>query len=209
MKLEGLQRPEIQDIVAPLKLLTDRLAVPVRNGDYGLVIGDDYSGRIPYWAISGWIGQTYKTRGYPESSYLTIKPTPEGGLVQNLKCFRGQVGRALLVTEIMSHGYTVQMFGEALYELQIPFDVASVVSKYPKDHYVSTGYQVIYPPTRLYVGEDKRDWVPLYKKYKLLGLKWDETKESCEDDLSHEGRAELEKTMQDVNLLVDYLSQNT
>src|SRR3989344_5101667 len=56
---EGIARLEV-----PIKRILEQILPSIEAGEYGLIIGDDASGRIPALIISHFVGEIYKRKGH-------------------------------------------------------------------------------------------------------------------------------------------------
>lgn len=69
---ENFEFVEIADLEAPLRRIIEQLKERLKRGDYGLIIGDDASGRIPAIILGNFIKKISEQNGLngPETIFI-------------------------------------------------------------------------------------------------------------------------------------------
>jgi hypothetical protein len=119
---------ELELLVLPL---IEKLKENIDKGEYDMLIGDDASGRIPTLILRGIInernsGSQIKTRfvaGGQLRSSVELKATI-GKIKPEIE------KKALVVTEYISSGRSMEQLSKILKELEIPFDIAALKSEF-------------------------------------------------------------------------------
>ena len=128
---------ELESLILPL---IEKLKENIDKGEYDVLLGDDASGRIPTLILRGIINERNRKR-HPEfkSSELEIKTRfVAGGQLKNKDKLKDAIKesglevkkKALVVTEYISSGKSMEKFSTALKELNIPFDIAVLKSEF-------------------------------------------------------------------------------
>lgn len=137
--------PEIAQLEQPVESLIEQLGPKLEQGQYGLIIGDDASGRIPTLMIDRVMREIYRDHGLnkPETVFIAGSGSTSDTLTGRQKqrkskdiesLLRGYdqenvtIPRrwALLVTDTVRTGTSLTPLATVLHEQGIPFDVASV-----------------------------------------------------------------------------------
>ena len=135
---------EIEQLKLPIQEIILQLRDKIEKGEYGYVVGDDASGRIPTLIFSNFLKSVYREKGFsdPETFFFAggkstekeinklkrkamekaIKNYQESGLKNNV----GK--RALLLTEYIVTGESLVVICDALENSGISFDIATVSS---------------------------------------------------------------------------------
>lgn len=141
--LKNKERRAIEELKQPISEITKELLPELVNGEYSIIIGEDSSGRIPTRIVGRIAQEFYRlsdiepplVRYVAGSSGLTDvkREVKLEKLKEQFQKMRDtltkegrKTGRILIVTEAMSHGSSMQLFTEALKELDWPVDIASV-----------------------------------------------------------------------------------
>ncbi len=138
---------------------------------YDLVIGDDFSGRIPAYIMINTLrllrqgnisGFLFKPHRYSEVRTTAV-------MEEELRKRKSEASRALFVTEEIHSGISVNVLGKSLRHLGISFDVAAVSA--PRDKVRNSSELLGSPEARIYVGhEGIIPPVYLHGDYKMVGL---------------------------------------
>lgn len=142
----GLNYEQIGQLKEPLTLILEQMRSQIANHEYGIIIGDDTSGRIPTLILSRVINSIYNfqgenpaivtfAQGSSDKDYYYAMATH---LIEKTRRFREKnekKEKALLVTEFLGKGECVNTFIEILKNMKVTTDVAAVESFYPKELY--------------------------------------------------------------------------
>jgi hypothetical protein len=133
---------EIKKLRAPIENILEKLKPKIEAGEYGIIFGDDASGRIPALLFNKIISGLYDEYGYkhPAIYFLTgsrflsyDKKEEKKALIRShldrismTERPNGISGRALLVTDTIATGQSLEPLIEALKEKEIDFDIVSI-----------------------------------------------------------------------------------
>jgi len=143
---------QIEEIAIPLKSLSEVLAPNILKQDYGLLISEGVSARVPTLVIGRVIKKL--TSEIP-AIFLVPRSSQEvelgrvitlsmvGNLIKSGK-------RALVCTEIINAGEHIRRFGGALRGLDVSFDLGAMLSCYDEGYYREQN--CLSPDTRYYFG---------------------------------------------------------
>ena len=67
-----IQPEEIAELEKPIKTIIEKIRDRIENGEYGLIIGDDASGRIPTIILGNFIRDISKIRGHYQPNIIFI-----------------------------------------------------------------------------------------------------------------------------------------
>lgn len=142
-RLEKIENAVIQELEVPLKMILIELYDRINSGAYGVIIGDDVSGRIPARILGGVVKGIYERnhRAAPEVRFIAgstwlsdeekkrekidamadvvkkaMKSAKDKGLLGD---------RVLFVTETIVEGRTVLAFAKACEKAGFHFDIAT------------------------------------------------------------------------------------
>jgi len=117
----------------PTKKIIEQLQERIEKGEYGIIVGDDASGRVPTLILGGFLKRIYEVKKIPLPKIIFIpggqKQTPV--FVEQLRRhlenfgFTGQ-SRVLIVTEFIATGYTLGTLSRGLKTLGFEFDIATI-----------------------------------------------------------------------------------
>ncbi|HTP56872.1 MAG TPA: phosphoribosyltransferase [Candidatus Paceibacterota bacterium] len=133
--LERRLSPSIAQLEAPIRKILEELREPIERGDYGTIIGDDASGRIPTRIIGEVINAVYDAHGRPHPDIrflagsgrgmkLLARKHKESRLEEYLRSLSR--ARVLIVTDTLATGGSLLPLANALRKSRIPFDIAAV-----------------------------------------------------------------------------------
>jgi len=126
------------DLRQPAENILNQLRESIERGEYGLIIGDDASGRLPTLLLSGVLKQIYRERNHKSLSVQFFAGDRSkadadyceqlaGRFAQQfLRLQHQDNGRVLIVTELLDTGSAIQPLALLLKKHQIPFDVATI-----------------------------------------------------------------------------------
>lgn len=163
--LNEWQKMEITSLQKPITELCRKYAAEINQGQYGLVLGDDVSGRIPTLILSEVIKDTYAQKGYAPplvrfvsgGYHTSMRDSVEfpQGLEERLQAIedltrnftnelerRGGSNRVLLVTEAITYGMALAKLVEGIRRAGVDLDVAAIGSKKFGEKSVTKQHQV-------------------------------------------------------------------
>jgi len=124
--------------------LIKQLSPAIRNHEYNLLVGDDVSGRIPALILGGVMKDIYKREKIESPQILFFggdkRPISDSSKLSNY--FRNLIDKkkinpenikALLITDNIETGRTIDYFTEALSEVGLSCDIAAVSSDISTD----------------------------------------------------------------------------
>lgn len=138
--LEKIKNEEIAALYQPIENIIEKIKNNIENGEYGLIIGEDTSGRIPALVFNKVLKAAYEKKGQPSPDILFMSgirwynpqhdSDKEKGerfidhikdhVVTNEK-------KALVVTEYIKFGHSILPIVHALEAQGIPYDIAACV----------------------------------------------------------------------------------
>ena len=63
---------EVAELELPIKIIIEKIRPRIENGEYGLIIGDDASGRIPTLILGNFIRKTSEQKGLDKPNIVFI-----------------------------------------------------------------------------------------------------------------------------------------
>jgi hypothetical protein len=132
---------EIEQLRVPMENIVKKLYPKIAAGEYGLIFGDDASGRIPALLLNEIIQGVYQEFGHknPDIRFLAGSKDLEGGeknqkketISQYLESLQKKnpenfQKKVLIATDVIATGVSLDPLIEVLKEKSIDFDVASV-----------------------------------------------------------------------------------
>ena len=126
--------PEITELEEPSKKIIQKILTRIEKGEYGLIIGDDASGRVPALILGGFIKRVSKLKNLHEPNIIfipgklqkDIDTTPER-LKEHMAKYGLKVGdRVLIVTDAIESGRSLEVLSNLLKESGFGFDIATM-----------------------------------------------------------------------------------
>jgi adenine/guanine phosphoribosyltransferase-like PRPP-binding protein len=136
---------EIAELERPFQIILEKLKSRIENGEYGLVVGDDASGRIPALVMSRFLNKVNKEKGLDNvatkffagggsfSKHLKVqkkgKEIPDTTVeiaVSLMKSDLPKVNKVLVVTDSMVTGRSLKPILGALRASGVSYDIVSV-----------------------------------------------------------------------------------
>ncbi len=132
---------EIEQLRSPIENIMKKLYTRIVAGEYGLIIGDDASGRIPALLFNDIICGIYKEYGhqYPDIRFLAgskeLENEEKDRKKEIISLYLERVlkrneenpqKKALIVTDVIATGVSLDPLIEVLKEKGVDFDIASV-----------------------------------------------------------------------------------
>lgn len=134
---------EIAELEAPIKKIIEKLKERIDRGDYGLIIGDDASGRIPAIIIGGFIKNISEIKNMREPGIIFVPGKldkeaaekfleTEGGLDKYISKFGGtKEKRILIVTDTIMSGRSLSVLITLLKKNGYTPDIATLGVRSP------------------------------------------------------------------------------
>src|SRR3990167_11536940 len=63
---------EVAELELPIKIIIEKIRTRIENGEYGLIIGDDASGRIPTLILGNFIKKVSEQKGLDKPNIIFI-----------------------------------------------------------------------------------------------------------------------------------------
>ncbi|MBI1975040.1 MAG: hypothetical protein HYS57_01615 [Parcubacteria group bacterium] len=137
----------IAELREPIQRILSQIGDLIERGEYGLIIGEDASGRIPALIFDRVIRRIYRDKGYlpPETRFVAggtpsaqdvyaIKAREVTNMLEATKTVLQErlVGqRVLVVTDTISFGTSLGLLASVLRENGFVFDIATIGVVYP------------------------------------------------------------------------------
>lgn len=132
-KENGITLPEIAELEEPIKKIIEQIRSKIENGEYGLIIGDDVSGRIPARILGGVIKKIAKLKGVrdPDLIFIPGKLSRNQNLSKQLQDYISKYGvkekdRILIVTESIESGNALSTLLDVLIKSGYRCDIATL-----------------------------------------------------------------------------------
>lgn len=129
---------EIEELEEPLKKIITKIKEKIDHGDYGLIIGDDASGRIPTIIFSRFIKKICEIKNLPKPGIIFVPGHPNlekakrflekaNGLEEYVRKFGGTTKkRILIITEVVASGASLVGLTNFLRKKGIDLDIATL-----------------------------------------------------------------------------------
>src|SRR3989338_2628859 len=153
----GLTKPkkeivyqEVTELELPIKIRIEKIRTRIENGEYGLIIGDDASGRIPTLILGNFIKKVSEQKGLDKPNIIFIPGAFISGSFEILELDAyvekwGMVDkdkRILVVTDSIRTGESLRVLVSTLKDLGYPVDVATIgIEDKDKEHVVTAREQ--------------------------------------------------------------------
>ncbi len=201
----GVRTPQIAAVLKQVDKVAHSLRGNVAGGEYGLVISDDFSGRIPALIFSRAINIAHRRMGITEIPTLFLHKDYEWDFLASLKKHKSDK-KALIVTEAIFSGNAIGIYGSFLQKAGFRYDVATLVAQTKGDFYKKRNF--IHPSSNLIAGAENTSRSPLSDRYDLIGLKLvaDGGYTGAVSDDSKESQAKLKQTNEDVEVVANQVA---
>ncbi|MGH7204044.1 MAG: hypothetical protein ACREHC_06390 [Candidatus Levyibacteriota bacterium] len=133
-QVDNIFIPEIKELLPPLDSIVDQMKGSFQNGDYGALVGDDTSGRIPTLILRGVVNHINTAHERPAVPTIFVQgrdilsTADTERLTQQMQLLtdasEGQ--RALIVSEFLATGGHVKGIGRVIHSAGIPYDIATI-----------------------------------------------------------------------------------
>jgi len=155
--------PEIAELEQPIKIIIEKIRGKIEKGEYGLIIGDDVSGRIPALILGGFIKKIAKAKNVrdPELIFIPGKLEDNANLGKQLQDYISKYGvgagdNILLITESIESGATLNVLLKKLVKLGYECDVATMGIEHESDEYHQKRREYTLSGTHVISGEFHR-----------------------------------------------------
>lgn len=140
---QWIQYEEIGELEEPIQKILEQLRDKIENGEYGVIVGDDASGRVPALIFDKVIKGAYQENNHeqPQTLFFAGSRVTHGSLGKGEKfekkkfaanfLKRGLLGKklkgkALIVTDTIETGGSLESIAGGLKEAGIEFDIATI-----------------------------------------------------------------------------------
>lgn len=192
-----IQTPEIAEVVAQIEEVGRQLKEVVVEREYGAILGDDFSGRIPAWIIGKGVNQFYEWMG--------VEPVPVGHYHRSnhpdIRRFLKQTPsdkKVLVVTEAIHSGEALWEYRQTCERFGRFIDAATLTCKNNPEEY--RGWNIL-KGGRLFAGKVGTSRSPLYGQRHLIGVTTTLRGYSIVDVLDPYSAHHLDRTQSDVEVL--------
>lgn len=124
---------EVAELEEPVKKIIEQIRERIEKGEYGLIIGEDASGRIPTKILGGFISEISKIRGLPTPDIIFIpgKFNAENDVTEKFEKHISKYNikgkeRTLIITEAIQTGGSLKVLCDLLKNLHFEVDIATV-----------------------------------------------------------------------------------
>lgn len=146
-------KESVMELEEPLRDLLVQLKPHFDQEVYGLLVGEDTSGRIPFFLLSRVVNTVNHRQGRsPVPGFLIQESHDKEGIdPEKLNSLRRKMNRyenvlkrvpdekrALVITDHIRTGLSLDRLGKVLQERDISYDVATITSLFPRDYYSSS-----------------------------------------------------------------------
>lgn len=128
---------EVAELELPIKIIIEKIRSRIENGEYGLIIGDDASGRIPTLILGNFIRKISEQRGLSKPNIIFIPGKLKGRnlgrgddrkkLKEHIDAFSATIEKKILiVTDTVLTGNSLGTLVTLLNELGFICDIATI-----------------------------------------------------------------------------------
>lgn len=167
---------EIEEMRGHLKVLLEKLRPDIEKGSYGIIVGDDASGRLPALVLWNVLKHVYKDKEFPPPQLRFVagsrranNPKLKAQLLiektEELKAELGNSKKVLIVTETISTGSALTPLIDALKQVSIEFKIATLTKIYTSRSISSTILE-----EELIIGYDDADLPKIFNQEVLSGV---------------------------------------
>ncbi|MBI4992326.1 MAG: phosphoribosyltransferase [Candidatus Harrisonbacteria bacterium] len=175
----------MEELEYPTSRLIEQLKETIDAGEYDMLIGDDASGRIPTLVMKDIISSRMRVlhpdlTSEEDRNLLKTRFIASGRhnankeqLIAFFRKIKSEIKKkALIVTEFMATGASMEQLAEILEQEHIPFDIASIASHSSKRSYQGGGYFLpsILGRRGLFIGSENASVPFLYNDSDLSGV---------------------------------------
>lgn len=132
-EFSDIRLEEMKELLNPLKEVVFKLKDKIKSGEYGLVIGDDASGRVPALILHRFLKEEYKKQHKTLNIVFLAGSRETKGLsdkkMRMEEFLRAKVpldSEVLIVTELIHRGDSLVPLTDVLQKLGSKYDIATV-----------------------------------------------------------------------------------
>lgn len=183
---------EVAELEGPIKKIIEKISDRIEKGEYGLVVGDDASGRIPTLILGNFIKKIAEKRGLPRPNVIFIPgkltdykhsgpeylyTKQQEDLEQHLANWSADKSkRILIVTDTVLTGHSLRVLVRSLKDLGYKIDIGTVGVEDEGGFFESKRYASL-GDTEIFSGEYKRQsnsgdtaTPKIYQKHPISGV---------------------------------------
>lgn len=139
-----IKHERVAELELPIKIIIEKIRSRIENGEYGLIIGDDASGRIPALILGNFMKEIYSQKGYVKPNIIfipgkmdTISVTKEelGDYIEEWGTTKDK--RVLIVTDTVLTGGSLEALVWLLKKGGYVCDIATIGIERPIKHFIN------------------------------------------------------------------------
>src|SRR3989338_7015540 len=134
---KGIELEEVAELEEPIKKIIEKIKSRIENGDYGLIIGDDASGRVPVLILGNFIRKVSEKRDLNKPNIIFIPGKLRSYFFDNeskKKYFDRHISkfgvtkdkRILIVTDTVLSGLSLEVLIGLLHDMGYVCDIATI-----------------------------------------------------------------------------------
>ncbi|MDP3697704.1 MAG: 16S rRNA (cytidine(1402)-2'-O)-methyltransferase [Candidatus Taylorbacteria bacterium] len=183
-----IELKEVAELEVPIKKIIEKIRARIDNGEYGLIIGDDASGRIPALILGNFIRNVMEAKGMAKPNIIFIP----GSIAKKFDDVTGEEAkkelgehikewgavkdkRILIITDTVISGMSLKLLVELLKDMGYICDIATIGLEQPIRSFIER--KINLGNTKIISGKfDKgedssyRHTPNLYSSHKLSGV---------------------------------------
>ncbi len=133
-----IENYEIKNLEEPISNILNEMRPNLEKGEYSLIIGDDTSGRVPALVFKDVLSMIYSEKNIEKPKILFIPgqkesetdmtPAIENYIREYIQksALNLDNKKALIVTDLISSGYSIYHLVKALQKIGIPYDISTI-----------------------------------------------------------------------------------
>lgn len=183
-----IQFEEIAELESPIKIIIERIKSKIENGEYGLIIGDDASGRVPALILGNFIREVHGKNEHVKPNIIFIPGKIRTNSIdyfeeedaKYLEDYIEKKGatkdkRILIVTDTVMSGNSLKTLVRRLKKVGYACDIATIGVEEPMRSFVER--KINLGNTKIISGKynngevDSKHTPKLYDSHELSGVK--------------------------------------
>lgn len=155
---------EVAELEKPTQKLLEQLRDKIERGEYGLIIGEDASGRIPALILGGVIKRIHKLKDFREPNIIFIPGELDrhNTSTEDFRKYISKYGvedgdKILVVTEVIQSGFRLNRLVEILRSAHYPCDIATISISHQNDDFFKERIKRHLDPVSVFSGGYSRD----------------------------------------------------
>lgn len=128
---------EVAELEKPIKTIIEKIRSRIENGDYGLIVGDDASGRIPALILGNFIKKVSEQKGFDKPNIIFIPGKLKAPILNQdrmMKKLEDHIGsfsatkdkRILIVTDTVLTGLSLKILVRLFHKIGFICDIATI-----------------------------------------------------------------------------------